>query len=76
MKESKFKFIIKDECDNGDDGWCQGEVLTLLNISNHKAFCCEDGVGIQGLSFTQVQKALEFVYDNWSGLIVKIIPEK
>lgn len=71
-----YKFIIKDECDNGDDGWAQGDVLKLLGISNHKAFSCEDGVGILHMSFEQVQNAIEYVYENWSGLIVKIIPEK
>ena len=76
MKELKFKFVVKDEYENGDDGWAQGDVLKLLGVSSHKAFICEDGVGVHGLSFEQVQKALEFVYENWSGLIVKIIPEK
>ena len=64
MENRNFKFIIRGK--NKDE--FQREVLDLLKLSNHKAYTCRDGAGIEDLTFNQVQKAVEYICIKYPGL--------
>ena len=72
----KFKFVVWGKRNDGKAGSAVKELLKAFEIDNHNVFMCEHyGVGIQHMSLEQVQKALELVYENFSGLTVKIAAE-
>ena len=66
MENRNFKFIIRGK----NKGEYQRKILGLLNISNHKAYICREGVGILDLNFNQVQKAVEYVCTNYPNLSI------
>lgn len=68
MENKKLKLIIRGK----NKGEYQRDILSFLAVSNHEAFICSEGVGIEHLTIEQVQKALGYIYMNYPELAVTI----
>ena len=60
----QFKLIIRGK----NKGHYQRVILDLLNISNHHAFTCNDGAGVDGLTISQLHTAIDYICNNYPNL--------